>query len=1398
MASFEKKYKDWEWSDLIKWLTGLKQLIEKFNSPISDEQIVVISKRLSQCLYPSLPHGLHSKTLELYNIIISKQPSTKHIFILSFGLFQHFQYCAPQNKVQFLSLISENFINKPDLTLLTSGLVACLLTGAGDKQEILNKVLEMLDSFQETAILHTAVWKFILKSRKFKNIGLVFMQKRMHLYECRELVINSLLEALDDSSVINRRLALDIIKNYFPIVEKTQDITVLMYAVLKLITGKDHSLIRRLWEWAFPEEIHQKQINLVKDVMKDAVVLIFRENHERIGTEPEHANEIKISSLKIVEELILNEGIGDEFVSDIAIPLINHSISDQLVNIKGPHTNKLINLFNTYSELFWEAVTTYLDNNILENEEDSLQIASFAIKYFQISEFYHTKLLTTLTLSLHKLKNFFFSLSICKLLLESLPNPPPLKLRHTRKKLSSLLKEKEESLLLDYTYLISKCNPDPQSISEIITYLKLASGKNLFLSLKVIINFSEKSLTDEDFQTLWRRVPSQNAELLEILVNSYTHLRNQWISGLASLLLSLSRDLHIRSFIVFWEYASKFHEGTLLEITRSGEIVFILIDHLNDNSPTVRHAARAWLNVAIKLLPCLIDPILSIILNPSTARVDLNGDSVYLYDFDCNRVQDVLGKLSLLLLFENSLGLSLQSLKLSAYAQELAIFHTIDPTNYLEVLLEVALRFIGTGGTRHQTEVSRVQSSACEVLRLLSTNIAAGYSNALLEKVGTIMYRVLGTSLESSLISVMQQLCNLQSEFVYPSRAADVLILGLRSEDYYLRDQWGKVINLALPCMLASSLSPAICNYITVLLINYCDVIHQFKDQTLLTGLRKLIGSALRLGKSIKPSKFKVLKATVFNELERIFVLAMNFSGNDEIAKTLAEMSELFPIETSAGLVDLWHKHLHSPSLQDFQRVIPRLGLSSAHIFEGISVAIEVRKYNEIVIGNLMYTVVEKMGHMMGNESNWVKVISVLKLLEHGKWDEACAWIIKVVHILLSINLPSGKNLRDLQRIIENIVVKCQESILKWEKVASSEFTKLPGTTVLEVILDSLIYSISMFRLIWRSSQSKLIRIISDFAKALLDAITLVDRSGESITKMLSTLLISFPLIFDSIKTPLVDVIKTKIFEILEKFPKSIEYWYDIINTIPKQSVMQMLDVYDVMFWKSAEYKTKMLTQSLGLISLILLSGEKDAYISSLQFISKRLDELFALNKISDRLFSMMYLLLQVLSARITDFKEIWVKCWPELYISLMKNLQVAVIPISYNAARFIDMMLVTYPEFCDYIWMYLYDIPEIELLPGNCYGEYKPAVSLFLKGFSARPCNVRREENISEKVTRGVLLIENCVESIEELEKYIKTLIQYTMFYSTERFEVEWESVEQSLRNQVVGIQSLIISEVV
>ena len=60
-----------DWSDLMTIMKNFKDNLRKYSnfnmSKITDK--VLLGKRLAQCLNPSLPHGLHEITLEIYDML---------------------------------------------------------------------------------------------------------------------------------------------------------------------------------------------------------------------------------------------------------------------------------------------------------------------------------------------------------------------------------------------------------------------------------------------------------------------------------------------------------------------------------------------------------------------------------------------------------------------------------------------------------------------------------------------------------------------------------------------------------------------------------------------------------------------------------------------------------------------------------------------------------------------------------------------------------------------------------------------------------------------------------------------------------------------------------------------------------------------------------------------------------------------------------------------------------------------------------------------------------------------------------------------------------------------------------------------------------------------------------
>jgi hypothetical protein len=119
-----------EWPDLMTILKNLKNNLNKYSTSnmgiLTDR--VTLSKRLAQCLNPSVPGGLHEMALEIYSMLydnIKKYNNNllgDNLGLYSSGLFPFFIYASAQNKIKFL----ENIIKKHYLTLEKCEFKLCL------------------------------------------------------------------------------------------------------------------------------------------------------------------------------------------------------------------------------------------------------------------------------------------------------------------------------------------------------------------------------------------------------------------------------------------------------------------------------------------------------------------------------------------------------------------------------------------------------------------------------------------------------------------------------------------------------------------------------------------------------------------------------------------------------------------------------------------------------------------------------------------------------------------------------------------------------------------------------------------------------------------------------------------------------------------------------------------------------------------------------------------------------------------------------------------------------------------------------------------------------------------------------------------------------------------------
>ncbi|KAI9803891.1 MAG: hypothetical protein M1825_001771 [Sarcosagium campestre] len=144
-----------EWADYISFLGRLLKALQAHPSTIKAVPFkAVVAKRLAQCLNPSLPSGVHQKTLEVYAFVfemIGSDALSRDILLYLPGLSSTLSFAALSVRPSFLSLL-ETYILKihpTDLRPALKAIILALLPGLEDESsEDFERTLRLIESFR--------------------------------------------------------------------------------------------------------------------------------------------------------------------------------------------------------------------------------------------------------------------------------------------------------------------------------------------------------------------------------------------------------------------------------------------------------------------------------------------------------------------------------------------------------------------------------------------------------------------------------------------------------------------------------------------------------------------------------------------------------------------------------------------------------------------------------------------------------------------------------------------------------------------------------------------------------------------------------------------------------------------------------------------------------------------------------------------------------------------------------------------------------------------------------------------------------------------------------------------------------------------------------------------------
>ncbi|KAG8219398.1 Dopey, N-terminal-domain-containing protein [Butyriboletus roseoflavus] len=269
-----------EWADCIAFL---KQLLKTFQSYLQFKEIpykLIVAKRLSQCLNPALPTGVHQRALDVYIHILSvlgTEGLKRDLPLWSSGLFPFFEYASTSVKPTLLNIYDTYYLPlQHDLRPVMKSFILALLPGLEEETgEFFDKVLGLLDRLSGTVspvFFMQNLWLVMITMSSARGTALNFLSRRLPRLNADEdvtvivgsdigLMIRAFAAALEDDNLLVRRSALDMLLQTMRIdsaaIRRAQpeDATILMKAAIGVVLRRDLSLNRRLFTWLLgPDE----------------------------------------------------------------------------------------------------------------------------------------------------------------------------------------------------------------------------------------------------------------------------------------------------------------------------------------------------------------------------------------------------------------------------------------------------------------------------------------------------------------------------------------------------------------------------------------------------------------------------------------------------------------------------------------------------------------------------------------------------------------------------------------------------------------------------------------------------------------------------------------------------------------------------------------------------------------------------------------------------------------------------------------------------------------------------------------------------------------------------------------------------------------------------------------
>ncbi|KAI8901962.1 Dopey, N-terminal-domain-containing protein [Globomyces pollinis-pini] len=384
-----------EWQDIIGFLSKITKIFVSHRYTITPKKLL-LAKRLAQTLNPALPAGVHQKSLEAYNLILSNiGPSQLAIElpIWSFGLFPFCAHAAMSTKPLLLNIYLTHYIPLgdklgPTLKAFILAILPCLDEENNEYFDKGSIILEKLSKATNIQDFYTCFWKAIISSSSCRNAAMNFLLRRMPKITSREdmvmicgnqtsILTTALCSLLEDNQLLVKRGCLELMVTQFSSKNRSfsdTDMERIISSAITVVLYKEMSLNRRLYIWLKDCD------NIVMEVLRNMLM-------------QEHDDVNRVARpYKIIHHLLDKP----DFMETVLEPVFQMMLvkiyqnSSRLPNFKSilvATTNVLLSDIPPF--LFWKTLYFWLLNTDVKDEGKIVELClviTFIMDHFSFVE----------------------------------------------------------------------------------------------------------------------------------------------------------------------------------------------------------------------------------------------------------------------------------------------------------------------------------------------------------------------------------------------------------------------------------------------------------------------------------------------------------------------------------------------------------------------------------------------------------------------------------------------------------------------------------------------------------------------------------------------------------------------------------------------------------------------------------------------------------------------------------------------------------------------------------------------------------------------------------------------------------------------------------------------------